>query len=66
MSTEVLACERCRIRPATIYDTYADYAGCDACYPSEPPSSYNCEFVLSYIPDDLLPTYPPRPTVLVG
>lgn len=65
MSVEVLACERCLIRPATVHDSYLDRVGCDTCYPAEPPSAYDCEFVLSYIPDDLAPTYPPRPTVLI-
>jgi hypothetical protein len=61
----VLACERCLIRPATCHDSYADLVGCRTCYPAEPPSAYDCEFVLDCIPDDLSPCFPPRPTIEV-
>jgi hypothetical protein len=67
---EIYACERCSVRPATQYDTYADQVVCHACVDGD--SAYGCEFVLSYVPHDLSvviparPTYTPADTLQVG
>ncbi len=62
---KVLACEVCSTRPATVHDAYTDQVACRVCYP-DLDTAYCMEFVLSYIPDNLNSTYPPRPTIPVA